>query len=226
MLDLKYLRENLDQAEARLATRGAAVNLSAFRGLDLRRRELLGESEALKAEKNRVSALIGQTKDKSQVAGEISRMKEVSAAIKTLDDELKTVEEALEQLLLTLPNLPHEATPIGACEEDNCEMRRWGTPVALPFAAKPHWEVGEELGILDFERAGKLAGARFAVLRGAGARLERALASFMLDLHTGKHGYTEILPPYIVNRETMTGTGQLPKFEADLFHLGDPDYFL
>jgi seryl-tRNA synthetase len=190
MLDLKYLRENLDQAEARLATRGAAVNLSAFRGLDLRRRELLGESEALKAEKNRVSALIGQSKDKSAVSGEILRSKEVSSAIKVLDDELREVETALETLLLTIPNLPHEATPIGHCEENNCEINRVGTPRPFSFAAKPHWEVGEGLGILDFERAGKLAGARFAVLRGAGARLERALATYMLDLHTERHGYT------------------------------------
>jgi len=226
MLDLKYLRDNLDSAEARLATRGAAVNLSAFRDLDRRRRELLGESETLKAEKNRVSALIGQTKDKSQVQGEIVRMKEVSAQIKTLDDELKAVEGELEGLLLTIPNLPHEAAPVGASEEENREVKRWGTPRSFAFAAKPHWEIGESLGILDFERAGKLAGARFAVLRGAGARLERALISFMLDLHTERHGYTEIMPPFLVNRETMTGTGQLPKFEADLFHLDEPDYFL
>jgi len=226
MLDIKYLRDNLDEAETRLATRGEAVNLSAFRALDLRRRALLGESETLKAEKNRVSTLIGQTKDKSAVQGEIARMKEVSASIKTLDDELKTVEDQLQGLLLTTPNLPHEATPVGASENDNREVRRWGTPTPFPFSARPHWEIGEGLGILDFERAGKLAGARFAVLRGAGARLERALISFMLDLHTGRHGYTEILPPFMVNRETMTGTGQLPKFEADLFHLDDPDYFL
>lgn len=226
MLDLKYLRENLDQAEARLATRGSAVNLSAFRGLDLRRRELLGESEALKAEKNRVSAIIGQSKDKSAVQGEIARSKEVSVCIKGLDDELREVEAALEALLLTIPNLPHEATPVGQCEEDNCEVNRVGTPRTFAFRPKPHWEVGEELGILDFERATKIAGTRFSVLRGAGARLERAIASYMLDLHIDRHGYTEIIPPYIVNRETMTGTGQLPKFEADLFHFDDPDFFL
>jgi len=226
MLDLKYLRDNLDEAERRLATRGAAVNLAAFRELDRRRRELLGETEALKAEKNRVSALIGQTRDKSQVQGEIARMKEVSARIKALDDELKGVEEELQGLLLTVPNLPHEACPAGASEADNREVRRWGAPRAFAFAPKPHWEIGEQLGILDFERAGKLAGARFALYRGAGARLERALINFMLDLHTDGHKYIEILPPFMVNRESMTGTGQLPKFEDDLFHLEDPDYFL
>jgi seryl-tRNA synthetase len=226
MLDLKYLRENLDEAERRLATRGAAVNLSAFRELDRRRRDLLGETEALKAEKNRVSVVIGQTKDKSQVQGEIARMKEVSGRIKSLDDELKTVEGELQNLLLMVPNIPHEASPVGASEADNREVRRWGVPRALDFPAKPHWDIGEQLGILDFERAGKLTGARFALYRGAGARLERALINFMLDLHTLGHKYIEILPPFMVNRESMTGTGQLPKFEDDLFHVEGPDYFL
>jgi seryl-tRNA synthetase len=226
MLDSKYLRDNLDAAEARLATRGQGAYLAAFRNLDESRRSLLGESEGLKAEKNRVSALIGQSKDKSQVAGEIARMKEVSARIKELEETLKTVEAELELLLLTVPNLPHEEAPVGADESANREVRRWGTPPTFAFAPKAHWDLGESLGILDFERAGKLAGARFALAFGAGARLERALISFMLDLHTGQHGYTEILPPFMVNRATMTGTGQLPKFESDLFHLDDPDYFL
>lgn len=226
MHDLKYLRDNIDLAEARLATRGGAVDLSAFRDLDRRRRDLLGESEALKAEKNRVSALIGQTKDKSQVQGEILRMKEVSARIKTLEDELKAVEEGLSQLLLTLPNLPHEECPVGASEAENREVSRWGSPRSFDFTPKPHWELGEGLGILDFERAGKITGSRFSLLSGAGARLERALINFMLDLHTGEHKYVEVLPPLMVNRESMTGTGQLPKFEDDLFHLDDPDFFL
>jgi len=226
MLDIKNLRDNLDQVEARLATRGGSVDLSAFRQLDRRRRDLLGESETLKAEKNRVSALVGQTKDKSLVQGEISRMKDVSAKIKTLDDELKGVEEGLQTLLLTLPNLPHPQSPVGASEEDNREVRRWGTPREFDFAPKPHWDLGEELGILDFERAGKIAGARFALLLGQGARLERALINFMLDLHTLEHKYLEVLPPFMVNRESMTGTGQLPKFEDDLFHVEGPDYFL
>ncbi|BCA78383.1 serine--tRNA ligase [Desulfuromonas sp. AOP6] len=226
MLDIKYLRENMDEAERRLATRGGALDLSAFRGLDQRRRELLGESESLKAEKNKVSALIGQTKDKSQVQTEITRMKEVSARIKTLDDELKDVEEKLQGLLMTVPNIPHENCPVGASEEDNSEVRSWGSRPQFDFAPKPHWEIGEQLRILDFERAGKLTGARFVLYRGAGARLERALINFMLDLHTTRHKYIEILPPFMVNRVSMTGTGQLPKFEDDLFHLEDPDFFL
>lgn len=226
MHDLKYLRDNIDLVEARLATRGGTVDLSAFRDLDRRRRDLLGESETLKAEKNRVSALIGQTKDKSQVQGEILRMKEVSTRIKTLEDDLKGVEEGLNQLLLTLPNLPHEQCPVGASEADNREVSRWGTPKQFDFTPKPHWELGEGLGILDFERAGKITGSRFSLLIGAGARLERALINFMLDLHTGEHKYVEVQPPLMVNRESMTGTGQLPKFEDDLFHLDSPDYFL
>ncbi len=226
MLDLKYLRENLDEAERLLAKRGGALDLSAFRDLDRGRRDLLSESEALKAEKNRVSAVIGKTKDKSQVQGEIARMKEVSGRIKALDDELREVEEQLQQLLLTIPNLPHEQCPQGASDADNREVRRWGTVPVFDFEAKAHWDLGEGLGILDFETAAKLTGARFALYRGAGARLERALINFMLDLHTGAHKYVEILPPFMVNRDSMTGTGQLPKFEDDLFHLDEPDFFL
>jgi seryl-tRNA synthetase len=226
MLDLKYLRENLDDSERRLATRGGELDLSAFRELDRGRRDLLGESEALKAEKNRVSAVIGQTRDKSSVQGEIARMKEVSARIKSLDEELKEVEERLQGLLLSIPNIPHERCPVGASEEENREVRRWGEVPSFDFDPKPHWELGETLGILDFERAGKIAGARFSLCRGAGARLERALINFMLDLHTGTHKYVEILPPFMVNRDSMTGTGQLPKFEDDLFHIEGPDLFL
>jgi seryl-tRNA synthetase len=226
MLDIKFLRDNLDLVRQRLASRGGEIDLAPFSDLDVRRRTLLGESEGLKAEKNRVSVLIGKTRDKSQVKDEIARMQEVSRRIKELDDELKGVEEELRGMLLTLPNLPHEDCPVGSSEEENREVRRWGEPRNFSFEPRPHWELGEQLGILDFERAGKLAGARFSLLQGAGARLERALINFMLDLHTGSHNYIEILPPFMVNRETMTGTGQLPKFEDDLFHLDDPDFFL
>ncbi len=226
MLDLKYLRENLDEAQRRLATRGGEINLSAVVDLDRRRRDLLGESESLKAEKNRVSAVIGKTKDKSQVKGEIARMKEVSARIKALDDELKDVEENLQGLLLQIPNIPHEKSPVGATEEDNLEVKRWGEPPVFDFEPKPHWEIGEGLGILDFERGTKITGTRFTLYRGGAAKLERALINFMLDLHTGEHKYVEILPPFMVNRESMMGTGQLPKFEDDLFHTEGPDYFL
>ncbi|TLM65318.1 MAG: serine--tRNA ligase [Deltaproteobacteria bacterium] len=226
MLDIRTLRDNLDATEARLHTRGEAVTLASFRDLDGRRRALLGESEALKAERNSVSALIGKTKDKSEVQGEMARMKEVSARIKELDEELRRVEDELRGLLLTIPNLPDSACPVGGSEADNREVRRWGTPRDFPFEPKAHWDLGEALGILDFERAAKLAGARFSVGFRAGARLERALINFMLDLHTADGRYDEVLPPFLVNRDTMTGTGQLPKFEADLFHLDEPDYFL
>ena len=226
MLDIRYLRDSLDEAEARLHTRGEAVTLAPFRTLDARRRELLGESETLKAERNNVSALIGRTKDKSQVQGEMARMKEVSARVKELDEVLRQVEDDLRSLLLTLPNFPDAACPVGSSEADNPEVRRFGTPRAFDFEPKAHWDLGESLGVLDFERAAKLAGARFAVGLGAGARLERALINFMLDLHTGDGRYCEVLPPFLVNRDTMTGTGQLPKFEADLFHLDEPDFFL
>ena len=226
MLDMKYIRENLEEAERRLLTRGGAACLDGFRDLDGRRRTLLRESEALKAVKNAVSEEIGKVKDKSQVQDKILEMREVSGKIKVLDDELKQVDDELHSFLLTVPNLPDPSTPLGLSENDNVEVRAWGTPSQFNFAAKPHWEIGEELGILDFECGAKLAGARFTLYRGAGARLERSLINFMLDLHTGSHGYEEVLPPFMVNRESMTATGQLPKFEEDLFKLVDPEYFL
>ncbi len=226
MLDLRYLRDNLDAAEQRLATRGSDIDLSAFRHLDASRRELLGESETLKAEKNRVSAVIGQTRDKTQVQDEIAAMKQVSTRIKELDEELRQVNEKLEQLLMTVPNLPAPECPSGASEDDNVVLRSWGEIPNFSFVPKAHWDVGEELDILDFDRAGKLTGARFVLYKGAGARLERALINFMLDLHTEQHKYVEMLPPFMVNRASMTGTGQLPKFEDDLFHVEGPDYFL
>lgn len=226
MLDIKYLRENFETAEKALATRGGGVDISAFKELDLQRRELLGQVETLKAEKNSVSALIGKTKDKSTVQGEIARMKEVSAQVKELDEQLKGIEDQLKELLMGVPNIPHEQCPVGQSEDDNVEIRVWGDKPQFDFEPKAHWDVGEDLGILDFERASKLSGARFALYMGAGARLERALINFMLDLHTGEHGYTETLPPFLVGRESMTGTGQLPKFESDLFHTEDVDLFL
>jgi len=226
MLDVRFLRENFEQAEQRLATRGEAINLDAFRQLDSQRRELLGQADTLKAEKNRVSALIGKTKDKSQVKDEIVRMKEVSAQIKGLDEQLRETTESLQKILMTIPNLPHELCPVGLSEDDNVELRKWGTIAEYDFTAKAHWDIGEDLDILDFERGGKITGARFTLYKGAGARLERALINFMLDLHTDEHKYVEMLPPFMVNRDSMTGTGQLPKFEDDLFHVEGPDYFL
>ncbi|MCK5914343.1 MAG: serine--tRNA ligase, partial [Desulfuromusa sp.] len=226
MLDIKYLRENFAEAEKALAARGGKIDLSGFADLDQRRRELLTEGESLKAEKNKVSALIGKTKDKSQVQGEISQMKEVSSQIKGIDEQLREVENQLSELLMGLPNIPHAQSPAGMSEDDNVEVRTWGEKPVLDFEPKAHWDIGEDLGILDFERASKLSGARFALYSGLGAKLERALVNLMLDLHTEEHGYTEVLPPYLVNRASMTGTGQLPKFEHDLFHAEDTDLFL
>ncbi|PLX74484.1 MAG: serine--tRNA ligase [Desulfuromonas sp.] len=226
MLDSKLLREDIETVEKKLLTRGEEIDLSWFGEFDGRRRDLLGEGEALKAERNKVSALIGKTKDKSTVQDEIARMKDVSARIKQIDEELRQLEEDLKARMLVLPNLPDPECPIGASEEDNPVVKAWGEPPALGFEAKAHWDIGKDLDILDFERAGKLSGARFSLLKGAGARLERALINFMLDLHTGEHNYVETLPPFMVNRDTMTGTGQLPKFEDDLFHTEDVDLFL
>jgi len=226
MLDAKLLRDQTEDIAARLATRGQEIDLTPVVDLDKRRRDLLQEAESLKAEKNQVSAVIGRTKDKSQVQGEIARMKEVSARIKTLDDELKETEQELNSFLLMLPNVPHEACPVGQSEDDNVEVKTWGEIPRFGFPAKAHWDIGVDLGILDFETASKLSGARFVLYRGAGARLERALINFMLDLHTGEHKYIEILPPFMVNRPTMTGTGQLPKFEEDLFRTEGVELFL
>ena len=226
MLDMKYIRENLDETEQRLRTRGGESYLDGFRELDDERRKLLYENETLKAERNTVSDEIGRTKDKSQVQDKILQMRAVSQKIKEQDDELKLLEEKLLSFLLTIPNVPHVTTPIGKSENDNVLVRSWGNPQELPFKAKPHWDLGEELGILDFERGAKITGARFTLYRGAGARLERALINLMLDLHTDQHGYQEVLTPFMVNRDSMQGTGQLPKFEDDLFKLVDPDFFL
>jgi seryl-tRNA synthetase len=210
MLDSRFIRDNLEMVEARLATRGGGVDLSGFRQLDGRRRDLLIQGETLKALRNRVSEEISQ----------------VSQQIKELDEELRLVEEQLDLILLTIPNLPSAATPLGASEADNPVVRTWGELPSFSFTPKPHWEIGETLGILDFERGARLAGARFTLYRGAGARLERALINFMLDLHTERHKYIEMLPPVMVNRDCLIGTGQLPKFEEDLFHLEGVDYFL
>lgn len=226
MLDVKYIRENFEVVEQRLKTRGESVDLSGFRLCDTRRRELLLESESLKALRNKVSDEISRSKDTSHAKERIAEMRDVSRKIKALDEDLKALEEELQGYLLTIPNIPHATTPVGASEADNVEIRKWGTIRELSFVPKPHWEIGECLGILDFERGARLTGARFTLYRGAGARLERALINFMLDLHTERHNYVEMLPPFMVNRESMTGTGQLPKFEEDLFRLDGVDYYL
>ncbi|MGV3467143.1 MAG: serine--tRNA ligase, partial [Heyndrickxia sp.] len=198
-----------------------------FEDLDKRRRELIVVTEELKSKRNEVSQKIAQMKREKQNADEqITQMREVGDKIKEYDDELRQVEETLNRILLSIPNIPHESTPIGESEDDNVEIRKWGDVRDFGFEAKPHWDIATDLNILDFERAAKVTGSRFVFYKGLGARLERALFNFMLDLHVEEHGYEEVLPPYMVNRASMTGTGQLPKFEEDAFLIESEDYFL
>ena len=227
MLDIKYLRQNMDFVAAKMRERGQGMNFEQFSFLDNRRRELLQEVEQLRSERNAVSRQVGEKKKKGEDATEIiARMGNVSERIKLLDDDLKQTDEDLDRIVMTIPNIPHESVVCGKDASDNPVVRRWGDKPQFSFTPRPHWEIGEELKILDFATGAKLTGARFTLYRGLGARLERALINFMLDLHTQEHGYTEMLPPFIVNRESMTGTGQLPKFEEDLFKLEGFDYFL
>ncbi|WP_461209885.1 serine--tRNA ligase [Desulfocurvus sp. DL9XJH121] len=227
MLDLKFIRKNPELVRDSIARRRAKVDMEAFAGLDERRRALIAEAEALKAERNAVSKAIGTVKKAGgDASAEQQRMAEVGERIKALDDELRDVDAEVQAWLLSVPNIPHESVPDGASDEDNPEVARWGQKPEFDFTPKEHWEIGAALGGLDFETGAKLAGSRFVVYRGWAARLERALAAFMLDVQTQDHGYFEVLPPVIVNRETMTATGQLPKFEEDLFKLGDTDYYL
>lgn len=227
MLDIKYLKQNMEFVADRMRDRGQAMNFERFSLVESRRRELLQEVEQLRGERNAVSKLVGEKKKKGEDATEIiARMGEVSARIKALDEELKKADEDLNAIVMTIPNIPHPSVTIGKDADDNPVVRTWGDNACPAFRPLPHWEIGESLKILDFAVGAKLTGARFTLYRGAGARLERALINFMLDLHTSEHGYTEILPPFIVNRESMTGTGQLPKFEEDLFKLQGLDYYL
>ena len=227
MLDVKLLRDNLAEVKARMATRGAAVDWDEFVALDRERRDALANIERLKEKKNRLSGEIGKLKKSGADAAVLMReVEEVSAAIRNGEAPLADVEARFERFMLTLPNLPNPSVKVGKSEQDNREVRRWGERPRFDFEAKNHWDIGEALGILDFARAAKIAGARFTVYCDAGAKLERALINFMLDLHTRENGYTEMLPPALVNRAALVGTGQLPKFEADLFHLAPGDYFL
>lgn len=227
MLDIKFIRQEPEKVARGLARRGLEAGLERFLQLDGRRRSILVEAEALKNKRNQVSAEIARLKKKGEDAEElIVAMREVSDRIKELDAELRAVEEELEQELLRIPNIPHETVPDGQSDADNKTVRHWGDIPRFDFEPRPHWEIGERLGIIDFERGSKVAGARFVFYRGAGARLERALINFMLDLHTIKHGYTEIFPPYLVNSASMIGTGQLPKFAQDMFHVEGTDYYL
>ena len=224
MLDLRLIREQPDAVERALADKGGAALIREIVARDGERRSLLKEVEDLKALRNRASEAIGQAKRRGEDASaEQARMREVGERIATLDGEVKAVDEAIQALLVQVPNVPHPSVPPGKSDEENVEVRRWGTPRAFGFAPKPHEELGEALGLLDLARAVKIAKARFAVLWGLGARLERALAQFMLDLHTREHGYTELWVPHLVNAETMLKTGQLPKFEEQLFKTVEAD---
>lgn len=228
MLDVKFVRQNPDIVRRSLQNRRTEADLDRFLKLDEERRNLLFEVEKLKNLRNSESEEIARKKKAKEPADElIARMKEVSQQIKEMDEKINEVENSLEEILLTIPNIPDDSVPIGESDADNVEVRRWGEPTKFDFEPKPHWDIGEDLDILDFERARKITGSRFTVYKGAGARLERALINFMLDLHTQKHNYKEIFPPFIVNRDSMTGTGQLPKFEEDAFKLANNnDYFL
>jgi len=227
MLDLKFLRENLEEVEKRLKTRGGDADLSGFKELDLKRRKLLSESETLKARRNAVSEEIGRLKrEKKDASSLVAEMQEEGAKLKELETAAAAVEEEMNSFLLGVPNVPHASVPIGRDSNDNLVVRKWGEPKKFAFSPKEHTELGEKLGILDFERAGKISGARFSLLVGQGALLERALINFMLDVHTTEHGYTEVLPPFMVKSAALMGTGQLPKFKEDLFKIEGWDHFL
>lgn len=228
MLDIKILRNNLESVKKSLANRNdSSIAIDGFVQLDKDRRALLQEVEELKSVRNAVSNEVAQLKSTGQSADElIIRMREVGNQIKELDNELRIKEAAINELVLNIPNIPHESVPVGKSEEDNVVVSSWGLPPKFSFQPKPHYQIGEDLGILDFERAAKVTGSRFVFYKGLGARLERQVINLMMDLHSNEHGYTEMLPPYIVNSGSMQGTGQLPKFSEDLFKLERTDYYL
>ncbi|RJX36812.1 serine--tRNA ligase [Paenibacillus pinisoli] len=228
MLDVKLLRTEFEKVEQALRNRGASLDLIAgFPELDQKRRELIQETETLKNRRNTVSQEVAKLKKSGGDADSlIVEMREVGDRIKELDEQLREMDVQVEELTLAIPNLPNESVPVGASEEENVELRRIGEVPSFDYEPKAHYDIAHELGILDFERAAKVTGSRFTFYRGLGARLERALISFMMDLHSDKHGYEEVLPPYIVNRDSLIGTGQLPKFEEDLFKIKDTDYYL
>ena len=231
MLDLGFVRDNLPLIEEKLRQRGMdpAEVLKDFRVLDTERRRLITVAETLKAKRNRASEEIARLKKEKQDAGAgvlMAETKELRAQGDEAEKQAAQKEEELRDIMARIPNIPHASVPVGTSAEQNAEVRRWGAPPKLDFTPKPHWELGEQLGVLDMERAAKLSGARFAVYWDLGAKLERALANFMLDLHTREHGYTEVLPPYMVNSASMYGTGQLPKFAADLFKCENADLWL
>lgn len=227
MLELSYFRNNFDAVVARLATRGTVPNLDNFRELDRQRRAAIVETEQLKASRNTESGEIAKLRKAGVDATERQNaVREMGDRIKTLDEQVKVLDDAFREIMAGIPNLPHESVPVGRSAEDNVEVRRVGEPRSFDFAPKAHWDLGPELGILDFDRAAKITGARFAVYWGVGARLERALINYFLDVHTREHGYTEVLPPFLVNSASLFGTGQLPKFKEDLFMCENHDLWL
>lgn len=227
MLDLKFVRNNPEIINQALQKRGAAISLDEFLKLEEKRRQLLADVEQLKNKRNTVSEEVGRLKKSGQDAESlVIEMREVNQKIKEDDDKLKGIEDEIMKTMLLIPNIPHESVPVGTSDEDNIEVRKWGTPRVFNFEPKAHWDLGEGLNILDFERGAKVTGARFTFYKGLGARLERALINFMLDIHTGNHGYTEIFPPFMVHRDSMQGTGQLPKFEEEAFKISNTEYFL
>lgn len=227
MLDMRFIRENPEVLEEAMEKRNMESPVAEFQELDDKRRDLLYEAEQLKHKRNVNSDKIGELKRNGEDASDlISEMQDVSARIKELDQKVAEVEAKLNDLLLAIPNIPDQSVPVGTDEEDNKEIRKWGEPRNFDFEDKAHWDIGEDLDILDFERGGKVTGTRFTFLKGAGARLERALINFMLNLHTDEHGYKEVFPPFIANADSMTGTGQLPKFKKDMFKLEGHDYYL
>lgn len=227
MLDIKLVRSEPEKIREGMAKRGAKVPLDQFLNLDETRRQKLTEVEQLKNKRNTVSKEVGRLKSQGQDAsGIIQEMQDVGVKIQELDQQIRGIEEQLEQIIMVIPNIPHESVPVGKDETGNQQIRSWGEPKKFDFQPKSHDEVGIGLGIMDFERAAKISGARFVVMSGWGAKLERALVNFMLDLHTQEHGYTEIFPPFLVNRASMTGTGQLPKFEEDMFKCTPGDFYL
>ena len=227
MLDIKRLRSNFEEVKEALGKRSGNYDLEGFLELDTKRRELLAEVEVLKNKQNVVSKQVPiMKKEGKDVTAVLAEMKELSEEIKGIDQQVKEVDDKLQTMLLTLPNTPNPQVPVGASDEENVELRRVGDVREFDFEIKPHWDLGESLDILDIEKGAKVTGARFTFYKGLGARLERAIMNFMLDMHVDKHGYTEVFPPFMVNRASMTGTGQLPKFEEDAFKVQGTDYFL
>ena len=227
MLDIKYLRQNIELVQKKMDERGQKIDFGRFLDLEAKRRDILQEVEALRNERNSVSKQVGELKKKKEDAsGLIAKMGEVSAKIKEYDESLKATEEELGAFVMIIPNVQHESVPVGSNPEDNAVVRTWGEIPFFNFEPKQHFDLGENLNILDFARGAKITGARFTLYRGAAAQLERAITNFMLDLHTSEHGYTEVFTPFMVNAESMTGTGQLPKFKEDLFKIEGMEYYL